>query len=296
MGLTDREYYREESSVSWSASGRSVVVYLVIANVATLIADLLFGGPSHRVTEWLALSELDLFRPWLWWRLLTFGFVHDPEMVGHIVVNMFVLVMFGREVEALYGPKRFLIFYLTAIVLGGIGWLLRRWVLGIDQASPSGLIGASGAVTAVFLLFVYHFPRRTILLFFVLPVPAWLVGVLYVVTDLAGFQSARSDDWGRVAFDVHLVGAAYGLLYGHFSRAMDSWWGWWSPGRWWRIRRRPRLRVHSADDTEDATMNALAEQADAILDKVNRRGIESLTPAERKLLEQYSRYIRRRLS
>jgi len=291
MGLTDREYYRDEAPTGAWTGGRSVLMTLVIVNVALLVSDLLFGGPAHRIVEWLSLRPSDLVRPWLWWRLVTYGFVHDPEVVGHIVLNLFVLWMFGRNVEGLYGHARFLRFYLTAIVLGGIAWALRWMFLPSDDLPEPHLIGASGAVTAVLLLFIYHFPRRTILLFFVIPVPAWVLGVLYVLGDLAGMQGARSDGWLRVAYDVHLCGAAWGLAYGFLGSRVDAAWTALDVRRWWR--RGPRLRVRTAAE-EEKPESGLAEQADAILDKVQRQGIDSLTPRERRILELYSRQLRQR--
>ena len=63
------------------------------------------------------------------------------------------------------------------------------------------LIGASGGVTAVILLFVFHFPQRTILLMFVLPVPAWVLGVLLIVFNVLGMHQMMQGGVA-VAYDV----------------------------------------------------------------------------------------------
>ncbi|GIW95987.1 MAG: rhomboid family intramembrane serine protease [Pirellulaceae bacterium] len=292
MGLTDREYYRDEQAGWHLGSGRSMVFTLVIVNAAVLVADLLFGGSQHRVAGWLSLDPLDLWRPWLWWHFLTYGFVHDPDVVGHIVLNMFVLYMFGRDVEGHFGPRSFLRFYLSSIVICGLVWAVRQVLLYGPDVSAR-LIGASGAVTATFLAFVCLYPRRTILLFFVIPLPAWVVGVLFVLVDLAGFQSGGpAAGWGQVAFDVHLVGAVLGLLYGRYGSSWQWSWPGLDPSRWWRRLWRPRLRVRHEDLCDDDS--DMDRRADALLDKVAKHGINSLTPSERRFLEQYSRRVRQR--
>lgn len=294
MGLYDREYYQEERAGGFSLGGRSTVVNLIIVNAVIFLANLFLGGAQDRITHFLALWGENLFEPWYWWRFLTYGFVHNPREVGHIFLNMFVLWMFGREVEALYGPRRFLGFYLLALVLGSVVWAARQWALDRTLANPAELLGASGAVTAVFILFVLHYPTRTILLFLVIPVPAWLIGILYVLGDLAGFRAAaEAGGMASVAFDVHLVGAAFALLYWQFGAA---WLGRLSlpslVSKWPKLRR-PKLRIHEPTDPE-LPYNELDDQADAILEKVGRQGIDSLTARERRILEAYSRRMQQK--
>ncbi len=293
MGLTDREYYREEHTGWHVSSGRSVLATLIVINVVVLVADLLFGGNEHRLAGWLMLEPADVTRPWLWWRFITYGFVHDPEVVGHIVLNMFVLYMFGQELEARYGGRRFTRFYLTAVVLCGIAWVARQ-VLTSGFDAPTRLLGASGAVTATFLLFVCLYPNRTILLFFVLPLPAWVVGVLFVLADLAGMQGIGRSEWGKVAFDVHLVGAAFGVLYSRYGDFWERTLSDWDFGKWLRRWRRPHLRVHRVPETDESDVE-MEQRADALLDKVAKNGLDSLTAEERSFLENYSRKVRQRL-
>ena len=138
--------------------------------------------------------------------------------------------MFGRAVEGVYGKKEFLTFYLLAVVLGGVLWVAREYVMlhalaatefglgvGTEEFNTvlenSRLFGASGAVMAVTILFVCHFPRTTILLFFVIPVPAWVLAVFLIVPDVLRIFVGG----GQIAFDVHLAGAAFAFLYWKFS-------------------------------------------------------------------------------
>lgn len=288
MGIHDRDYARDEAPPALFAN-RPVVVQLVLINVGLFLADMLSG---NRLSDLMAVGADTLRTPWLWFKFLTYGFAHSPDNIMHILGNMFVLWMFGRFVEPIYGRNEFLTFYLTTIVLGGVLWSVRQELMG---PTASGMLGASGGVVAVFLLFVFHFPKMTVHLMLVLPVPAWVAGLLVVGSDVM----LSFDKGSRVACDVHLVGASFAACYyyGH-----------------WRLLpllsvfrgRRPKLRVRSADDEPPAygaptygapprsNDSGVDEEADRILEKLHREGQNSLTRKERKILEDYSRRMRQR--
>src|SRR4029434_4392464 len=116
MGFEDRDYYREARQPA-ELSG-SVVVRLIVINCVVLLANLFFGGPRGTVVDALALTPESLLHPLQWYRVLTYGFTHDPANILHIACNMLGLYSFGRELENKYGWKEFLRFYLLAIVLG----------------------------------------------------------------------------------------------------------------------------------------------------------------------------------
>jgi len=289
MALFDREYYREEAPPpGWQVSERMLVTNLVILNVALYVLDI-FLGRQHWLMDVLSLHSADLAKPWLWWRFLTYGFAHAhyPD-TGHILWNMLGLWMFGRDVELTVGRKEFLRFYLVALVVGSLVWMGRTQLW--DGAPPGRehvLLGASGGVTAVVLLFVLQNPTRTILLMFVLPVPAWVLGVLIIGGDLMQMLSATDR---LVAFDVHLTGAAFAILYyrrgWNLARWMPNLSGGFPAFRAWKPK--PRLRVHDPDRDD----NDEDELADRLLIKVNREGMGSLTAKERRILEAYSRRMR----
>jgi hypothetical protein len=153
------------------------------------------------------------------------------------------------------------------------------------------LVGASGAVTAITLLFCIHFPKQTILLMMVLPVPAWFVGAMIIVGNIMGMRFSGEN----VAFDVHLVGAAFAIAYYRFGWHL----GRWVPGFSWpafkpkkMFSRRPRLRVHRGGEEGSGDFEQLEARGDELLEKVNRSGFDSLTEREREILEEYSRRMR----
>jgi membrane associated rhomboid family serine protease len=241
--------------------------------------------------DWLALHGYTLTRPWLWWQLITYGFSH-AQGVSHVLFNMLALFFLGRDVEALYGRWEFLRVYLAMLLFGGLVWSLLNLAAG---GSPQNtVLGASGAVAGVVVLFALHFPRRTLLLFFVLPVPAWFVGVLVVFFDMLGaMQMAGSGD---VAYTVHLAGAAFALLYSklgwNFGRLGSSLFGGLSSlGK-------PRLKVHRPDDEDGPRQSGgddnLSREVDRILEKISREGEASLTRRERKTLQDAARKYQQR--
>jgi len=226
MGIYDRDYYRQGSPASRSVPGpRTVVGWLILVNVVVYVADwVLLEG---RLTERFRLSVGTLSSPWEWWQFVTYGFLHAREP-QHIVFNMLVLFFLGRDIEELYGPKEFLLIYLALLAFGGVTWA----AVGKLQDAPDlvYVVGASGAVSGVVILYALNFPRRMLLLFFVIPVPAWVAGVLLVVMDAYG-AVAREDS--QVAYIVHLAGAALALLYyglrWNFGRLWPrsfSWFSW----------------------------------------------------------------------
>ena len=215
MGIYDREYYRREgpSFLGRIADRGRVCKWLIGINVAVFVIQYLsFSGNFVGIpvlghfTENFELSIPDVEHGQVW-RLLTYAFLHDPNNPWHIVFNMLFLWWFGNEVENIYGGKEFLAVYLLAAVLGGIGFILSYYAhltYGIYG------LGASGAVTAVMVLFALHFPKRIILLFFVLPVPAWLLVIISVALDLSGLLWGSNE---KTAFSVHLAGAAFAFVY-----------------------------------------------------------------------------------
>jgi membrane associated rhomboid family serine protease len=281
MGIYDRDYYQEEErrrygGAGWFA-GRSVVVNLVIVNAAIFVADLF---AEHRISQALALKSDLIERPWLCWQLLTYGFVHSSNDILHILFNMYFLWFFGRSVEGIYGKAEFLRIYLASMAVAGLAWVAFRTA----AEGQAALVGASGAIMCLMILFVLHFPKQVILIWGVLPVPAWAIGVFYVVADVLGVE--RGSD--TVAHVAHLGGVVFGFVYYRAG---------WNLGRWIpsrlsasTFRFRPRLRVHDPDE-EHIDLNM---QVDQILEKISREGESSLTKGERRTLEEASRRYQRR--
>lgn len=285
MGIHDRDYYQEnEVRPLRPWDNKSMVTMLIIVNVAVFLANFLLSAGNGALARSLALQTETLWNPLHWWQFVTYGFTHDPQHIGHILFNMATLYFLGRSVEDRLGKWEFFRFYMIAIVLCGVVWC------GLHQSNPGSVIGASGATTAVAMLFVFLFPQATLMLYMAFPVKAWVVGVLIIVGNL--FQPMGS---AGVAYDVHLVGAAFATAYffskwnfGFMGAALSQWT---SNAR----RKRSRLKVHDpAEGNRVERPNKDDAESDRILDKIYREGEDSLSAKERKFMEQYSRRVRQR--
>lgn len=292
MGIYDREYYRGDSpGFLGSFSGRGQVCkWLIAANVICFFLQI-------GVKDFTGLFELDpsSIAHGEVWRLLTYAFLHDPSQILHIVFNMLFLWWFGAELEDIYGPREFLGFYLVAALVGGIGYVL--WALAKHEVFPC--VGASGAVTALMVVYAMHFPRRIIYFMMILPMQIWVFVTLLIVLDtfvlVGGAQSST-------AVAVHLAGAAFGFVYYRSSlRIMNL-----LPDfrRWQLPRSRPRLKVYRGERPQQPVSVAappkseadeqLEAKLDAVLEKVARLGQESLSDSERQILMRASEVFKRR--
>jgi len=293
MGIYDREYYREEERSGMFAT-RTMVINLMLITAAVYVAQLIFDEPQfpgqrpdpHRqpLLYWLSLDSEFWRHPWQAWRLVTYGFLHSRDDFKHIFFNMFGLWLFGRDVEGVYGRVEFVRIYLTAIVVAGLAWLLGEQVMPHGENHFADVVGASGGVMSIILIYVLHYPKRTFYLFPIpIPVPAWALGTFYVLADILGINAG-----GNVAHIAHLGGAAYGYVYYRtrwsFGRLV--------PGNWSlsRLKFKPRLKIHDPTVSD----RDLTSEVDRILEKISRDGEASLTKEERGVLERAARKYQQR--
>ena len=172
---------------------------LLLANVAVFFLDLLLGR---------ALSQLGALWPIasgnFWpWQIVTYSFLHIE--FSHLFFNMLGLWMFGAELEQIWGRNRFLVFYFASVVAAALTQLVVNALLG----SMAPTIGASGGLFGLLLAFAMIFPNRIILLFFVLPLKAKYLVILYGLVEL--YQGVYVMNSG-VAHFAHLGGMLGGLL------------------------------------------------------------------------------------
>src|SRR5690606_31263930 len=182
MGIEKRDYLRSEGRSSFGGTfggGLQTVKWIIGVNVAVFVLQVLTAR-SGIVTEALALSPGSVLERLQVWRLVTYAFCHSPFTVWHIFFNMFILWLVGRRLEPRYGSREFLLFYLGAVVVSGLVYVLLELVL----ARPGVAIGASGAVAAAFILFAILYPYERWLLFFVIPVEVRWLCAAYVIFDI----------------------------------------------------------------------------------------------------------------
>jgi len=252
----------------------SVTQLIIAINVIVFFVQLICGAANFPYFEqYLALSADGLRRGFLW-QPITYMFLHAG--IWHILINLFILWFFGREVEYFIGPKYFTRLYFMAGIFGAALW----FAFNVHSSVP--VIGASAAVLGCVIAFATLFPDRdvTLLLFFILPISlrAKYLALIAVAFDVVPLL--QRTDIG-VAHLAHLGGAAFGYLYvKQLGYGTTPRWLVWlqSMGARLKPRRRPSPRDMSSEEF-------VSEEIDPILDKIAREGMQSLTRRERKILE-----------
>ena len=190
-----------------------------------------------------------------YWTLLTSAF--SQIEVWHLALNMMVLYSFGPVLIRRWGPRTFLLFYLTAAIVASFGHVAVGSLIGRDVPA----LGASGAMSAVLAAFTVFHPRHKILLFGFVPMPAYVGTLLFVGLDVWGLVAQSGGGGLPIGHGAHLGGAAFGFAYASLNRS-------------------PAVLPLS-----DAEMWALIEKARA-------GGLEALSPGERAQLDALLRDTR----
>lgn len=144
-----------------------------------------------------------------YWTLLTSVFSHLE--FWHIFMNMFVLYNFGFAIESILGTKRFAFFYLAAGIFSSLCHAATSNYFLHQPHLPA--LGASGAVSAVIMLFSFLFPREKILLLGIIPLPAIFGALAFVALDLWGLAAQSSGGGLPIGHGAHLGGALAGFLF-----------------------------------------------------------------------------------
>ena len=316
MGIYDRDYYRGEGSKffgSLASNGRitntliGVNVLAFLFQIMTTRVDPETSRAMQPFTDALSLNVPRVLHGEVW-RLLTFAFLHDTGSIWHILMNMFLLFWFGRQVEERLGAREYVGVYLLSATLSGVAFM-GATLLDLHKGSA---IGASGAVTAILVLAAFYNPRQVIYLFLILPVPIWGFIILSVAIDFFNLLG-RSEN--GIATSAHLGGAAFAFCYYKLHWHLAGWLP--SLPTWKRSKSEPSLKLYSEEDEHEplhARVSAprppvpprpsatrpedeqLEAQADVILEKIARVGMQGLTDSERALLVRASEMMKRRRS
>jgi membrane associated rhomboid family serine protease len=147
------------------------------------------------------------------WQLVTYSFLHGGTL--HIALNLFALWMFGADVERVWGPKRTMFAYFSAVLTGAVAQIMAVSVTG-DAGGP--MIGASGGVFGVLLCFGMLFPKRRIILLFP-PIPMQARTFVFVYAGLELFLGVTGTAEG-VAHFAHLGGLVGGWLVYRYGASL----------------------------------------------------------------------------
>ncbi len=180
---------------------RNVALILIGINILVYMGLQIF--PQGKV--YLSLNPALFVYNKFYWQVFTYQFVHNGFM--HLFSNMLGLFFFGMAVERKIGSREFLSAYLVSGTLCGIISLLIYISTGMWRVF---LLGASGAVFAVLLLYAVLFPRSVIFLWGIIPIPAPLLVIGYAVLETVYMISGSQ---AGIAHGTHLTGFAVAWIY-----------------------------------------------------------------------------------
>jgi len=223
-------------------------------------------------------------------RLVSSGFLHINWM--HLAVNMFVLWAFGSGIEQGFGIFSLLLIYIVSMVGGN---LLAMLIHKHNDSYSS--VGASGAVAGLIFASIALTPGLKI--FFL---PAWIFGIAYVVYTIYAIRSQRTD----VGHAAHLGGALIGMTTAVILYPTHILHNWLPvllillPGialivimihkpELILINKSTQKKQLTVDDRYNLSKRNFQAEVDRILEKINKKGIDSLTKKERQILDEYSR-------
>jgi membrane associated rhomboid family serine protease len=270
FGVTTSDDYRP---VAWM--GRypvDVTTILVIAHVAAMIGGCLlvaFGGGAF--FNWLAFDSQAVLGSYALHQLVTYAFVHPPSIILWFAVEMYMLFVFGREVERFLGRKAFIALY--AVLVLGPSLLLTAW--GLSQRT--GFAGSQYVHLGVFVAFATIYPRVE-LMFRILA--KWAAVVLVAAYSL---QLLAYHVWWELGM-LWLTTAAAFLFVELRGAGPELAWVAYLKGL---VRPKPRLHVVQRSTTRRTVEpDDVYASVDPILEKISKSGIGSLTEGERRQLDR----------
>jgi len=202
-----------------------VIKNLIIINALVWLAQITVGRDLLSIEDLFALHHFSSVH-YHFWQFITYMFLHSSDSFFHILFNMFALWMFGSTLENLWGPAKFLSFYLVCGLGAG---LTQAIALTYDISQYNAMfeagqlgaaelfalinvstLGASGAVMGIFAAFAYTFPNSQMI---ILPIPfpikaKWALLGLGILDVLGGISSESTG----IAHFAHLGGAAVGII------------------------------------------------------------------------------------
>jgi membrane associated rhomboid family serine protease len=267
-------YYRHRTYGFGGQGITKAVKYLLLVNAGVFVLEFLWGSELIHI---FGLTPV-LVKKGFIWQPVTYMFLHGG--LFHLLFNMFVLWMFGCEIERTWGTREFVKYYF----LTGIGAGLFTLFLSFNSHIPT--IGASGAIFGILVAFALMFPDRLIYLYFLIPVKAkYLVAFFAVIELLASFRHT-SDGIGHFA---HLGGMIVGYVYIKADFRIPAFFR--LSTYVMRIRNFRHQRRMKAVSKQREREQRLMDKVDQILDKINQVGYDNLTREEKRILERASQLL-----
>jgi len=202
---------RKRSPVKFNMSYTQIIILINVLFFLFFFLLASFIG-AQRAIDLVALKPSSILAGKNLWTFLTSMFMHSPNSIGHIFVNMISLMFLGNFVEKLVGRKRFLWIYMGSGLFAGVFFVLVAALTGSDLNVYA--VGASGAIFGLGGLLAVLTPRLPVLVFFIIPLPMWLA-MIFLLGSLWLLSLSLGLSIGNIA---HLGGLLVGLGYGFYLK------------------------------------------------------------------------------
>ena len=262
----------------------SIVEKLIYINVAIFILGFLFKtlnflmATTHAnlLFNWFALpahyNEL-IFKPWT---IFTYAFLHAG--IWHILSNMLVLYYVGNLFLDYFTPKQFLNYYILGALGGGILFVLSYNLFPAFKNTNSVLVGASAAVTAIFVGITTYIPNYEIKIRFLGFIKLWYLAAIWVGLDV--IQIPVENSGGHLA---HLGGAIIGFLLTYKVQNSSPFIKYFS-NIFTTKKQNPLKTVYKSSKKTKTNPIVYQKKIDEILDKISKSGYNTLTKEEKDFL------------
>ena len=229
------------------------------------------SGKEHLLFDLFGLVPQAIWSDFMIWQPLTYLFFHGN--IWHVLINMFVLWMFGSELENAWGRKNFLKYYFMT----GIGAGIVTCLFNLQSNIP--VVGASGAVYGILLAYGLSFPNRTVYLYGLIPIKSiWFVIAIGILAFFSSFQQMT-----QISHLTHISGMAIGYIF--LKRR------WRLKDIWFKIRKKTLEYRIQIEDVKQSKEKALEKDIDYILDKIQKVGFKGLSDQEQNNLYNASKTL-----
>ena len=238
------------------------VKFILLANVIIFLFIELFGLQYLTFSLFGLVPKLTLTSYQIW-QPLTYLFLHSGFF--HILINMLVLWMFGRELEYRWGKRNFLIYYFIT----GIGSGLVTMIFNPLSLTP--VVGASGAIYGILTGYTLLYPSRQVYIYGIFPVQ---IKYMMIFLGITAFIASIANNNSTISHLTHLSGMIIGFLYLKKNLIKNY---------------IPKIKIHD-NDLKSSTKNNSMDEIDIILEKLKQNGWEGLTEIEKNRLFSASKF------
>lgn len=279
FGVTTSDDYQP---VTWVGRHPVHVTTLLVAGhiFLTVVSCLLFAIQQAGVLDWLIFDNARVLFLGQVWRIATYALVHTPSNLLMFALEMYLLFMFGRELERFFGRRAFILFYVLLVIvptllLTPIGFWMRF-----------GVAGTANVHFGIFLAFAALHPD--VETFFIRIQMKWLALILVTIAFL---YALAYHNWADMLILLVTIVVAVAFVR---TRGAGPNFEWWSNFKS-RLRPKPKFHIVQRETPRrSADPENIHESIDPVLEKISKSGINSLTASERRALDRARNHLLRK--